>query len=56
MRRCRVNFQCGCVLLIWIVGQGPLALTVEAGGGCLDFFSVVYFFPFLSPSLGEGPI
>ena len=42
------------VLLIWItVGQGPTALTVGAGGGCLDIFSLVYYFSFLSPSLWE---
>ena len=41
-------------LLIWIrVGQGPTALAVGAGGGCLDFFSLVYLFSFLSPSLWE---
>ena len=39
---------------IWItVGQGPIALAVGAGGGCLDIFTLVYpFFP-LSPSLWE---
>ena len=42
------------VLLIWItVGQGPTALAVGAGGGCLDIFSLVYHFSFLSPSLWE---
>ena len=42
---------------IWmIVGQGPIALAVGAGGGCLDIFSLVYLFSFLSPSLGDGPI
>ena len=31
---------------IWItVGQGPIALAVGAGGGCLDIFTLVY--PFL---------
>ena len=37
---------------IWItVGQGPTALAVGAGGGCLDIFALIYpFFP-LSPSL-----
>ena len=37
---------------IWItVGQGPTALAVGAGGGCLDIFTLIYpFFP-LSPSL-----
>ena len=36
---------------IWItVGQGPAALAVGAGGGCLDIFTLIYpFFP-LSPS------
>ena len=39
---------------IWItVGQGPTALTVGAGGGCLDIFTLVYHFSFLSPSLWE---
>ena len=32
---------------IWIrVGQGPTALAVGAGGGCLDIFTLDY--PFLS--------
>ena len=35
VRWCWVNFQCRGVLLIWIiVGQGPTALAVGAGGGC----------------------
>ena len=43
VRRCWVNFQCGGVLLLWIiVGQGSAALAVGAGGGCLDIFSLVY--------------
>ena len=51
---CFVNFQCRGVLLIWIiVGQGPLALAVGAGGGCLDIFCL---YSFQSPSLGDGPI
>ena len=34
-----VNFQCRGVLLIWIiVGQGPIALAVGAGG-CLDILT-----------------
>ena len=39
---------------IWItVGQGPTALAVGAGGGCLDIFTLIYpIFP-LSPSLWE---
>ena len=39
---------------IWItVGQGPTALAVGAGGGCLDFFTLIYPFTPLSPSLWE---
>ena len=54
-RRCWVNFQCRGVLLGWtIVGQGPIALAVGAGGGCLDIFSLIYLFSFLSPSLWES--
>ena len=54
VRRCWVNLQCRGVLLIWItVGQGPTALAEGAGGGCLDIFTLIYHFSFLSPSLGE---
>ena len=54
VRRCWVNFQCWSVLLIWIlVGQGPIVLAVGAGGGCLDIFSLIYHFSFLSLSLWE---
>ena len=54
VRWCWVNFQCRGVLLIWIrVGQGPTALAVGVGGGCLDIFSLVCHFSFLSPSLWE---
>ena len=35
------------------VGQGPIALAIGAGGGCLDIFSLVYHFSFLTPSLWE---
>ena len=39
---------------IWItVGQGPTALAVCAGGGCLDIFTLIYPFSPLSPSLWE---
>ena len=35
---------------IWIiVGQGPTALAVGAGGGCLDIFTLIYPFSPLSP-------
>ena len=47
-RRCWVNFQCRSVLLIrTIVGQGPIALAVGAGGGIWTFFSrlsILFFF------------
>ena len=39
---------------IWmIVGQGPTAFAVGAGGGCLDIFILIYPFSPLSPSLWE---
>ena len=54
VRRCWVNFQCRGVFLIWImVAQGPIALAVGAGGGCMNIFSLVYPFSFLSPPLGD---
>ena len=58
VRWCWVNFQCRGVLLIWIrVGQGPTALAVGVGGGCLDIFSLVCHFSLtFSLSLGDGPI
>ena len=36
-----------------IVGQGPTALAVGAGGGCLDIFTLIYPLSSLSPSLWE---
>ena len=42
---------------IWvIVGQGPIALAVGAGGSCLDIFSLLYPFFSFSLSPGDGPI
>ena len=35
------------------VGQGPTALAVGVGGGCLDIFTLIYPFSHLSPSLWE---
>ena len=35
------------------VGQGPTALALGAGGGCLDIFTLVCPFSPLSPSLWE---
>ena len=39
-----------------IVGQGPFALSVGAGGGYLDIFTLCYLFSSFSLSLGGGPI
>ena len=43
---------------IWmIVGQGPTALTVGAGGGLFGhFYSHLYFLSSFSLPLGDGPI
>ena len=39
---------------IWmIVGQGPIALAVGAGGDCLDIFTLFCSFSPISPSLWE---
>ena len=39
---------------IWItVGQGPTALAVDAGVGCLDIFTLICPFFTLSPALWE---
>ena len=58
--RCWVNFQCRGVLLVWmIVGQGPTAFKIGAGGGGggLDiFFSHLSFLFAYSLSLGDCPI
>ena len=35
------------------VGQGPTALAVGVGGGCLDIFTLINPFSSLSPSLWE---
>ena len=48
-----VNFQCGASYNLDAVGQGPTALAVGAGGGCLDIFTLIYPFSPLSPSLWE---
>ena len=38
---------------IWIiVGQGPTAFAVGAGGSCLDSFTLIYHFSFLLPLCG----
>ena len=35
-----------------IVGQGPIALAVGAGGACLDIFTLIYPFSSLSGVVG----
>ena len=56
VRRYWITFECRGVLLIWIIArQGPIALAVGAGGGCLDICSLVYLC-FFSPSLGESRV
>ena len=58
VRWCWVNFLCrGVHLISTRVGQGPIALAVGAGGGCLGiFFSHVSFLFSVSLFLGDGPI
>ena len=43
---------------IWmIVGQGPIALAIGAGGGCFGhFYSPLSFLSSFSLSLGDGSI
>ena len=56
VQRCWVNFQCRGVLLTWIiVGQGPIALAVGAGGGCVVIFSLIYRISFFLPLSGRRP-
>ena len=43
----------GCPTILISVGQGPTALAVGAGEGCLDIFTLIYPFSSLSPSLWE---
>ena len=38
------------------VGQGPTALAVGAGGGCLDIFTHICPLSSFCLSLGDGPI
>ena len=54
VRWCWVNFQCQGVILIQIIaGQGPTALAIGAGRGCLDIFSLLSHFSFLLPLSGR---
>ena len=36
-----------------VVGQGPIAFAVGAGGGCLDISTLLYLFSISSLSLRE---
>ena len=58
MRWYLVNFQCrGVLLILIIVGQGPIALAVGVGGGRFGhFFSLLSFLSSFSLSLGGRPI
>ena len=41
---------------VWIrVGQGPTALAVGAGGGCLDIFTLDYSSVLCLPLFGRRP-
>ena len=56
VRWCWVNFKCRGVLLIWIiVGNGPTAFAVGAGGGCLDIFLSSIISLFFLPLSGRLP-
>ena len=56
VRGCWVNFQCRGVLLVWIiVGQGPIALAVGVGRGCLDIFLSSITSLFSLPLSGRQP-
>ena len=56
VRWCWVSFQCRGVLLIWSrVGQGPTALAVGAGRGCLDIFLSSIISLFFLPLSGRRP-
>ena len=48
----------GCPTNWMTVGQGPTALAVGAGGGCLDIFTLdaLSVLSSFSLSLGDGPI
>ena len=50
----------GCPTIWMIVGQGPIALAVGAGGGCLEFLLSSIFSPSSPPifslSLGDALI
>ena len=41
--------------ILMIIGQGPIALTVGAGGGCLDILLSSIFSIFFLPLSGRWP-
>ena len=41
--------------ILIIVGQGPTALAVGAGGGCLDIFTLIYHSLLFLPLFGRRP-
>ena len=54
-QKCWVNFPCWGVVLVWmIIGHGPTALAVGAGGGVWTFFSHLSF-SFFFPLFGRRP-
>ena len=56
VRRCWVYFQCwGDLLIMIIVGQGPIVLAVGAGRGCLEIFLSSITSVFFLPLSGRRP-
>ena len=50
------ELPCRGVLLVWIrVGQGPTALAVGAGGGCLDILLSSILSLLFLPLFGRRP-
>ena len=45
----------GCPTIWMIVGQGPSAPAVGAGGGCLDVFTLIYPSFLFLPLFGRRP-
>ena len=53
---CWVNFQYrGVLLILIVVGQGPAALAVGAGGGCLNILLSSIVSLFFLPLSGRRP-
>ena len=43
------------IWMIHVVGQGPIALAVGAGGGCFDIFTLLIFSLLFLPLSGRRP-